>query len=115
MALLKAARLRDAPAKAAGGRLPTGSLARPLAWRFDGLFGQKLFEKLQRIGAKRPGNGDELNNVDPPLAALVFGNKGLRPPELRGQRLLANARFMSRCDKNLDKAAVFRGFEGFLH
>jgi hypothetical protein len=86
-----------------------------LTWRLSGLFGQKFFEKLQRIGAKSPGNGDELDNVDPPLAALVFGNKGLRPPELRGQGLLANARFMSRCDKSLEEAGVFRGFEGFLH
>ncbi|SHN66139.1 hypothetical protein SAMN05444170_0858 [Bradyrhizobium erythrophlei] len=89
--------------------------AGPLAWRFGGLFGQKFFEKLQGIGANCPGNCDELYNVDPPLAALIFGNKGLRPPELRGQCLLANAGFMSRCDKNLDEAAIFRGFEGFLH
>jgi hypothetical protein len=89
--------------------------ARRLTWRLSGLFGQKFFEKLQGIGAERPGNGNELDNVDPPFAALIFGNKGLRPPELRGQGLLANARFMSRCDKSLDEAGVFRGFEGFLH
>jgi hypothetical protein len=86
-----------------------------ISWRFGRLFGQEFFEKLQGIGAKRAGNRDELYNVDPPFAAFIFGNKGLRPPELRSQRLLANARFMSRCDKNLDEAAIFRGFEGFLH
>jgi hypothetical protein len=87
-----------------------GVSAGPLAGRFGGLFGQKFFEKLQGIGAKRAGNRDELYHVDPPFAALVFGNKGLRPPELRGQGLLGNAGFMSRCDKDLDEAAVFRGF-----
>jgi hypothetical protein len=112
MALLKAARLRDAR-KAAGGYQPRPQ--RPFAWRFDGLFGQKFFKKLQGIGANCPGNCDEFYNIDPPFAALIFGNKGLRPPKLPGQHLLGNARFMSRCDKNFDEAAVFRGFKGFLH
>jgi hypothetical protein len=115
MALLQAARLRDARAKALGGCQPTGASARPLTGRFGGLFGQELFEKLQGIRANCPGNYNEFYNVDPPFAALILGNKGLRPPELPGQCLLGNARFMSRCDKNLDEAAVFRGFEGFLH
>jgi hypothetical protein len=109
MALLKAARLRDVPGKVA----PTGAQRARLRGDLTGFSAR--YEELQRIGAKGPGNGDELDNVDPPFAALIFGDKGLRPPELRGQRLLANAGFMSRCDKNLDKAAVFRGFEGFLH
>jgi hypothetical protein len=91
------------------------ALAGRFTWRFDRLFGQKFLEKLQRISAKRPGNGDEFDNVDPPFAAFIFGNKGLMPPELGGQSLLPNARFMSRCDKNLDEAGVFRGFEGLLH
>ena len=115
MVLLRAARLRDAPVKPLGAAGHFKALAGPLTRRFGGFFGQKFFEEFQRISAKRPGNCDELYDVDPPFAALVFGNKGLRPPELCGQGLLPNTRFMSRCDKNLDEAAVFRGFEGFLH
>jgi hypothetical protein len=104
--------LRENSSAAAG---QCGASAGPISGRFGRFFGQKFFEKLQGIGAKRPGNCDELYNVDPPFAALILGNKGLRPPEFPGQRLLGNTRFMSRCDKNLDEAAVFRGFEGFLH
>jgi hypothetical protein len=92
-----------------------GASAGPFAGRFGGLFGQKLFEELQGICSKRPGNCDEFYHVDPPFAAFIFGNKGLRPRELRGQRLLANAGFLSRCDKDLDEAAVLCGFEGFLN
>ena len=47
----------------------------PSRWRHR----HKIPKQLQRIRAQGPGNGDKLDHVDPPLAALIFGDEGLRP------------------------------------
>lgn len=94
-----------------GNGLAAGAFARGL----NRLFGQKIPEKLQGIEAQSPGNGGEFNKVDPPFAALVFRDKGLRLPELLCQSLLRHASLMSHCDKQLYQARILRGFEGLLH
>src|SRR5436190_19999440 len=47
----------------------------------------------QRIGADFAGNDDELDHVEPSLAAFVFGNKALRLAEALGELLLREAGF----------------------
>src|SRR5262249_45112941 len=90
--------------------LAAGSLAR----RFDWFCCQKILEQLQRIGPQSPGNGDELDEVDPAFATLILGDERLRSAELLRQGLLPHAGSMSHCDKQLDQAGIFRGFEGLL-
>jgi hypothetical protein len=75
----------------------------------------KAPEKLHRIGIQRPGNGDKFDQVDPPLAALIFGDEGLWPAEFASQNLLADPGFMSHCGKKLDQALMFVRSKGFLH
>jgi hypothetical protein len=70
----------------------------------------KIPKQLDRIGAKRAGNRNKLDDVNTALAAFVFGNERLRPTKFFGQRLLPNARGMSHCDKYCDQAFIFCGF-----
>jgi hypothetical protein len=54
-----------------------------------GSAGERLFrdepaQDSNGVGADRPGDGDELDDVDPPLATLVFGNEGLGFLEVPG-------------------------------
>jgi hypothetical protein len=78
--------------------LAVGSLPR----RFNGLSSQKIPEKLQGIGIQSAGNSDEFNQVDPSFAALIFGDERLGAAKPLSQRLLAYARAMSHCDKQLN-------------
>ena len=48
----------------------------------------------------------ELDDVEPPLAALVLGNKGLRPAQSLGQLDLGQAGGLPRLDEQVTKARV---------
>ncbi|MGY4406864.1 hypothetical protein ACVIYL_007667 [Bradyrhizobium sp. USDA 3315] len=76
---------------------------------------QKLPEQLGWIGTKGFGDCDELDDIEPPFGALVFGNKRLRLTKFLGQRVLANAGLLSFRDEERDKALIFGRPEGFLH
>jgi hypothetical protein len=65
--------------------------------------------------APRLGYSDKFDHIDPPLAALIFGDEGLRPAEFLRQSLLTEAGGMSHCDKGGNKSGIFRRFERFLH
>ena len=75
--------MSDHPARHAG--LYRHSLARGVRRRFTR---HEIPKQFYGIGAKRAGNGDEFDDVEAPLAALIFGDERLRLTELLGQRLL---------------------------
>ncbi len=99
-------------AQAARPRALAGS---PLAASLSGVSGHEFPKQLDRIGAECTSNRNKFDDVDAPLASFILGDKGLWPAKLLGQGLLANARPMSRCDKDFDQPGIFDGFEGFLH
>ncbi|WP_422653184.1 hypothetical protein [Bradyrhizobium sp. 2S1] len=76
---------------------------------------QKLLKQLAGVGAKGFRDGDELDQVEPPFPALIFGDKGLRPAKLVGERVLADAGLVSHRDKKRDEALIFGRLEGLLH
>jgi hypothetical protein len=82
---------------------------------FRGFSRNEIPKRLDRIRAQGAGNGDKFDDVDTALAAFILRNKGLRPAQFLGKRLLANAGSMSHCDKSGHEPGVFRGFEGLLH
>jgi len=67
----------------------------------------KRAEKPYGIGTQCVGNGDELDDVQPPLAALKFGNEGLWLAKLSRQRVLPNAGLVPGGDKKRDQTLVF--------
>jgi hypothetical protein len=75
----------------------------------------KISKQFYRISSDRPRNGDELNDIETTLTALIFGDKRLMFTQFISQRLLSDTRGMSHCDKGLDQPGIFGGFEGFLH
>lgn len=89
--------------------------SRSFAGGLNRLFRQIVAEEFEGVGAKGPRDCYEFHDVNPPLVTFIFGDEGLRPPELFGQCLLANPGLLSHCDKNIYEAAIFRGFQGFLH
>lgn len=89
--------------------------ARSASRRSDRLFGQKLLEQPDRVGVHGPGDGDKFHEIDAALAALVFGDKGLRLAELFRQPMLTDAGFLSHCDKKGDQPSIICGFEGLFH
>ena len=72
------------------------------AGRFYRTFRQEISKNLQGIGAHGVNDADEFDDVDTPLAALVFGYKRLRFAKSLRKRLLPHARLMSHCDKKLN-------------
>jgi hypothetical protein len=63
---------------------------------------------LERINFESPSNIKELDDIEPALAALKFGNVGLRPPKPFGKNSLAKATGLPRFDKKLPKTRVCR-------
>ncbi|MFK4401904.1 hypothetical protein ABIF31_008461 [Bradyrhizobium elkanii] len=76
---------------------------------------QKLLEQLGGVSAKAFGYGDELDDIEPPFATLIFGNKGLRLAKFLGEPVLADAGLVSRRDEERNEALVFGRLERFLH
>ncbi|MGY3492322.1 hypothetical protein ACVW1B_001741 [Bradyrhizobium sp. USDA 4502] len=72
-------------------------------------------EQLGGVGTKGFGDRDELDDIEPPLHALIFGDKGLRLAELVGERVLADASLVPYGDKKRDEAPIFGRLKGFLH
>ncbi|MGX1415689.1 hypothetical protein AB7M43_005781 [Bradyrhizobium elkanii] len=72
-------------------------------------------EQLAGIGSQGFRNGDEFDHIEPPFPALIFGDKGLRPTKLAGERVLADAGLVPHRDEKRDEALIFGRLEGFLH
>ena len=81
-------------------------------WDFAGYVAA---EQLYRVCVKCAADGDKFHDVDPSLAAFVFGDKGLRLAEFLRQRRLADIGSFARCLKKRNEPAVFYGFEGLAH
>lgn len=86
-----------------------------LALCLAALAAQKLPEQLGGVGAKRFGDGDELDDIEPSFATLIFGNKGLRLAKFLGECVLADAGLVPYRDEKRDEASIFGRLEGFLH
>lgn len=79
------------------------------------LFPKELPKQLQGVRAQRLRDSDELDDIQPSLAALVLGDERLRLFELHSERMLPNARLSSHRNKKRDETGVFGGSERFVH
>ena len=65
-----------------------------------------LGEDLLRFARKRIGDGEKFEQIDPPLAALIGGDKGLRLAQARGKLVLGDAGLPADLGKTLAKCDV---------
>jgi hypothetical protein len=70
-----------------GKRLFRGRAPR-FGWR---LSGHKIAQQLDGIGPNGPHDSNELDDINPALAALVFGDKGLRTLQAAREFMLGQA------------------------
>src|SRR4051812_45560448 len=75
----------------------------------SGDLAQKHPQDLRRVRSDGARDHDELDHVEPSLAAFVFGNKTLRLTEALGELLLSKAGFIARTDQQLAQCELFGG------
>ncbi|EKS31800.1 hypothetical protein HMPREF9696_04021 [Afipia clevelandensis ATCC 49720] len=83
--------------------------------RSGGLSGEKIPQQLYRICTEGPCDGYKLDHVEPPVAALIFGNEGLRHIKGFGKGVLADSGPFPRSDKKANQTLIVFGFKGLLH
>jgi hypothetical protein len=69
----------------------------------------------RRICTEHGGDLQELDHVEPALAALVFCDERLRPAKAIGNILLGQTRLLPRGDKQLAQSGVLRGTDRLAH
>jgi hypothetical protein len=74
---------------------------------------QKCRQQLERIGVQGAGYPDEFHDVQPPLAALVFGDKGLRFFQAAGESVLGQTGGLAGTNHQLAKRGLVGGMDGF--
>lgn len=83
--------------------------------RTGGLSGEEVPQQLDRICAKGPCDGYKLDHVEPPIAALILGDEGLRHIEAFGEGMLADSGLFPCSHEKADQTLIVFGFKGFLH
>lgn len=73
----------------------------------------ELLQQLRRRNVHRPANLDEFRHIQPPLAALVFGDERLRSPQPPGQLDLRQPGLIARFAHQAKKLPVQRRRQGF--
>ncbi len=68
-----------------------------------------------RIDAEHLRDFDQLDDIEPPLTAFVFGNERLRPAELVGDLLLGEAGVLAGLDQPVEWYLIALGVNRFLH
>jgi len=74
--------------------------------------GQKSCHQLERIGVQGSGYPDEFHDVEPPLAAHIFGHKGLHFFQANGKGALVRPAAF-RAHHQLAKCGLVVGMDGF--
>jgi len=72
-------------------------------------------EHLRGISAHHPDDFDELDDVEPPFAALVLGDERLRPLQSGGDLGLGQAGRLAGRNEKLTKCDMLRAAKGFAH
>jgi hypothetical protein len=67
---------------------------------------------LERINFESPSNIEELDDIEPSLTTLKFGNVGLRSPKPFRESSLAEATGLPRFDQKLPKPGICRREDG---
>lgn len=80
---------------------------------FDGGFNDR--QNLERVKANGADKGDQLDDVDPSLAALDARHEGLTAPEHDRQVSLTEARLDSGIDQCLTKGRLSGASDCFRH
>lgn len=76
---------------------------------------RERLEELERIPLQSFRYGEELDDVDAALPALVLGHEGLRPPEPPGNFALGEARIPPGCSQELAQRKMFGAVDGSAH
>ena len=66
-----------------------------------------------RIRAESVGDFKKFKDIDPALAALVFGDEGLRPLQTPSDGVLGQAGLVSRRNKDVAQGPMFGRMQGF--
>lgn len=72
-------------------------------------------EQHQRILLQRLRNGEELDDVDPALPALVLRYEGLRAPQPPGDLMLGETSISAGCSQQLSERAMLGRMDGSAH
>jgi hypothetical protein len=81
--------------------------------RFAFASGHKGRHQLERVRPKGPGDDDEFHNIEPALATLVFGYKGLRFFQAKGEGLLGQSGGLARPNHKLAKSGLVGRMDRF--
>src|ERR1700726_3190396 len=83
------------------------------AWGSALATAQKHRHQLEWVRAEGAGDRDEFHDVEPALAALVFGDKGLRFFQATGEGVLGQPGGLARPDHQLAKSGLVGRMNGF--
>jgi hypothetical protein len=72
-------------------------------------------QKVRGRYAQGRSNVDELNDINPSLSVLIFGDEGLRLAQRIGQLRLGQSSGLTRFDEEGLKKYLSRRAQGFLH
>jgi hypothetical protein len=81
-------------------------------WRFAATC-HKGRHQPERVRPKGAGDNNEFHDIEPALAALVFGYKGLRFVQPPGEGLLGQPCGLARTDHKLAKSGLVGRMDGF--
>ena len=82
-------------------------------WGFALAAAQKDRHQLERIRAQGAGDRDEFHDIEPALAAFIFGDKGLRSFQTTGEGVLGQPGGLARPDHQLAKSGLVGRMNGF--
>jgi hypothetical protein len=81
--------------------------------RFAFAAGHKSRHQPERVRPKGAGDNNEFHDIEPTLAALVFGDKGLRFLQAKGEGLLGQPCGLARPDHKLAKSGLVGRMDRF--
>ncbi len=79
--------------------------------RLSADFWRQSFDQPDRVGAKGAHNRNEFNDIQAPLADLVFGNEGLMPLQPLGELGLCQSRLLAGRNHKGAEGLLFRGMD----
>jgi hypothetical protein len=83
------------------------------AWGFALAAAQKVRHQVERIRAQGAGDHDEFHDIEPALAAFIFGDKGLRFIQATGEGVLGQPGGLARPDHKLAEGGLVGRMDGF--